>query len=57
MYSRRTDLTPEDALPGQRIEAKVKWFQHASKGFGFVTMADGSPDAFLADGDLAPGRL
>jgi CspA family cold shock protein len=46
MYDRRIDLTPEDAPPGQRIEAKVKWF-NASKGFGFVTMADGSPDAFL----------
>jgi CspA family cold shock protein len=46
MYDRRTDLIPEDAPSGQRIEAKVKWF-NASKGFGFVTMADGSPDAFL----------
>src|ERR1700722_3610130 len=46
MYDRRTDLTPEDALPVRRIDAKVKWF-NASKGFGFVTMADGSPDAFL----------
>jgi CspA family cold shock protein len=26
--------------------ATVKWF-NASKGFGFVTMTDGSPDAFL----------
>src|SRR3984957_5729472 len=46
MYDRRTDLTPEDALPARRVEAKVKWF-NASKGFGFVTMSDGSPDAFL----------
>src|ERR1700722_12339964 len=46
MYDRRTDLTPEDALPVRRIDAKVKWF-NASKGFGFVTMSDGSPDAFL----------
>lgn len=46
MYDRRTDLTPEDAPPAQRVEAKVKWF-NASKGFGFVTMSDGSPDAFL----------
>jgi len=45
MYDRRTALTPEDAPP-LRIEAKVKWF-NASKGFGFVTMTDGSPDAFL----------
>jgi cold shock protein len=46
MYDRRTDLNPEDAPPLRRIEAKVKWF-NASKGFGFVTMTDGSPDAFL----------
>jgi CspA family cold shock protein len=46
MYDRRTDLTPEDAPPVRRIEAKVKWF-NATKGFGFITMADGSPDAFL----------
>jgi cold shock protein len=46
MYDRRTDLSPEDASPVHRIEAKVKWF-NASKGFGFVTMTDGSPDAFL----------
>ena len=46
MYDRRTALSPEDAPSAQRVEAKVKWF-NASKGFGFVTMADGSPDAFL----------
>jgi cold shock protein len=46
MYDRRTDLTPEDASPVRRVDATVKWF-NASKGFGFVTMADGSPDAFL----------
>ena len=46
MYDRRTALAPEDAFPVRRVEAKVKWF-NASKGFGFVTMADGSPDAFL----------
>ena len=46
MYDHRTGVAPEDAPPVQRIEAKVKWF-NASKGFGFVTMADGSPDAFL----------
>jgi cold shock protein len=47
MYDHRTALTPEDdAPPARRIEAKVKWF-NASKGFGFVSMSDGSPDAFL----------
>ena len=46
MYDHRTALTPEDAPPARRVEAKVKWF-NASKGFGFVTMSDGSPDAFL----------
>jgi CspA family cold shock protein len=46
MYDHRTDLTPEDASPARRVEATVKWF-NASKGFGFVTMSDGSPDAFL----------
>jgi cold shock protein len=46
MYDRRTGLTPEDPSPAQRVEAKVKWF-NPSKGFGFVMMADGSPDAFL----------
>ena len=45
MYDRRTG-SPEDTPPTQTVEAKVKWF-NASKGFGFVTMADGSPDAFL----------
>src|SRR6201986_5357140 len=46
MYDRRTADVPEGAPPAQRVEAKVKWF-NASKGFGFVTMADGSQDAFL----------
>jgi len=46
MYDRRTGPNPDDAPPARRVEAKVKWF-NASKGFGFVTMADGSPDAFL----------
>ena len=36
----------EDIPQGRRVEAKVKWF-NASKGFGFVTLADESQDAFL----------
>jgi CspA family cold shock protein len=46
MSDLQSDLSPEVAPAGRRVEAKVKWF-NASKGFGFVTMADGSPDAFL----------
>jgi CspA family cold shock protein len=46
MYDRRPGFFREDTSPGRRVEAKVKWF-NASKGFGFVTLADGSQDAFL----------
>jgi len=46
MYDRRPEFFREDVPPGRTVEAKVKWF-NASKGFGFVTMADGSQDAFL----------
>ncbi|MBO0737885.1 MAG: cold shock domain-containing protein [Alphaproteobacteria bacterium] len=46
MYDRRPGFFREDIPPGRRVEAKVKWF-NASKGFGFVTMSDGSQDAFL----------
>src|SRR3954452_15441386 len=46
MYDRRPEFFREDTPPGRQVEAKIKWF-NASKGFGFVTMADGSQDAFL----------
>jgi cold shock protein len=46
MYERRPGFFRDDAPPGRRLEAKVKWF-NASKGFGFVTPTDGSQDAFL----------
>src|SRR5215831_2890860 len=46
MYNHRTSLTPDESPVARTIEARVKWF-NASKGFGFVTMGDGSPDAFL----------
>src|SRR5579864_5844368 len=46
MFDRRTGSAPEDAPPTRTVEAKVKWF-NATKGFGFVTFTDGSPDAFL----------
>jgi cold shock protein len=36
----------EPPQTGRRVNAKVKWF-NASKGFGFVTVDDGTPDAFL----------
>src|ERR1700719_2984722 len=47
MYERRIGPSAEEDAPsGRVVEAKVKWF-NAMKGFGFVTMSDGSPDAFL----------
>jgi CspA family cold shock protein len=48
MYDHRPGFFREDALPtpGRRVDATVKWF-NASKGFGFVTLSDGTQDAFL----------
>ncbi|MGH7090133.1 MAG: cold-shock protein [Stellaceae bacterium] len=48
MFERRTSFfrSEEGSAPGRRVEAKVKWF-NAAKGFGFVTLSDGTPDAFL----------
>jgi CspA family cold shock protein len=50
MFERQEGFVQNDEPPaqpaGRRVDAKVKWF-NASKGFGFVTMADGSQDAFL----------
>jgi CspA family cold shock protein len=48
MYDRRPGFFREETppAPGRRVDATVKWF-NASKGFGFVTLSDGSQDAFL----------
>ena len=46
MYDRRPDFFREDMPPGRRVDATVKWF-NPSKGFGFVTLSDGTQDAFL----------
>jgi cold shock protein len=48
MYDRRPGNFRADDGPttGRRVDAKVKWF-NAAKGFGFVTLDDGTPDAFL----------
>jgi CspA family cold shock protein len=50
MFERRSGFLQNDEAPpapaGRRVDAKVKWF-NATKGFGFITMADGSQDAFL----------
>jgi len=48
MYDRRPEFFRDDTppTPGRRVDATVKWF-NASKGFGFVTLSDGTPDAFL----------
>jgi cold shock protein len=50
MYDHRPGFfrTDEAAPPvaGRRVDAKVKWF-NATTGFGFVTLSDGTQDAFL----------
>src|SRR4051795_10450835 len=48
MYDPRPGMFQEEvpSAPGRRVDATVKWF-NPSKGFGFVTMADGTQDAFL----------
>ena len=46
MYDHRPGFFREELPPGRRVDATVKWF-NPSKGFGFVTLADGSQDAFL----------
>jgi cold shock protein len=46
MSDRRPGSFREDMPPARRVDATVKWF-NPSKGFGFVTLADGSQDAFL----------
>jgi CspA family cold shock protein len=46
MYDRRPDFFPQDMPSGRRVDATVKWF-NPSKGFGFVTLSDGTQDAFL----------
>ncbi len=52
MYDRRPGSFRSDESPaGRQVDAKVKWF-NAAKGFGFVTPADGTQDAFLPIGTL-----
>ena len=46
MYDRRPYFFREELPPGRRVDATVKWF-NPSKGFGFVTLSDGTQDAFL----------
>jgi cold shock protein len=48
MYDRRSGFFREETPPAaaRRVDATVKWF-NPSKGFGFVTLSDGSQDAFL----------
>ncbi len=38
------------------VQGRIKWFDY-SKGFGFVTPQDGSPDAFIHESELSPTDL
>ncbi|WP_114394956.1 cold-shock protein [Oleisolibacter albus] len=44
MYERRSPQSPQ--ITRRSVTATVKWY-NPTKGFGFVTLSDGSPDAFL----------
>ena len=46
MFDRRPEFFREELPAGRRVDATVKWF-NPSKGFGFVTLSDGTQDAFL----------
>lgn len=47
MYDRRPGFFRNEETPtGRRVDGRVKWF-NATKGFGFITLSDGSQDAFL----------
>jgi cold shock protein len=48
MFEHRPGASRNDdgQTAARRVAATVKWF-NAAKGFGFVTLSDGSPDAFL----------
>lgn len=45
-YSSDSDYGDGPSFDGPPVRATVKWF-NASKGFGFVSPVDGTPDAFL----------